>query len=922
MGDRKWVETLNLPKTDFPMKAKLNQREPEFLKKWEEIDIYRKILKERENSPVFILHDGPPYANGRIHLGHALNKILKDFIVKYKSMRNYKAPYIPGWDCHGLPIEKKVDIELGEKKKGMKKIEIRKECEKYARKYINIQREDFKRLGVFGDWEKPYLTIDKEYEYYIIKYFASFVEKGNVYRKKKPIYWCASCKTALAEAEIEYHDHKSPSVYVRFKVKDFGEKFPQFKDKTAYVIIWTTTPWTLPANLAVALHPDFEYDIFEYNNELYIAASRLVPVITEKFGWNSYKTVERVKGNVFEGLKAEHPIFDDKESVFVLADYVTLEQGTGCVHTAPGHGEEDYLTGLKYNLEIYAPVDDEGKFDGSVEKYKGIHVFDANPLIVEDLKKEGKLILSEDIEHSYPHCWRCKNPIIFRATEQWFISLDEGQLREKASEEIKKVKWIPEWGEERIKNMVENRPDWCISRQRAWGVPIPAFYCKDCGNTIIDKNIVMKVAEVFKEKGSNSWFELDEKEFLPEGYKCPHCGSENLKKEEDILDVWFESGASHSVLEYREDHKYPADIYIEGNDQYRGWFQSSLLVGVSAKNSSPYKTVITHGWVLDEKGRAMSKSMGNVIEPQEIIKDKGAEIIRLWVAMVNYQEDLRLGKKILAGLTEAYKKIRNTWRFMLGNLNDYNPDKEEGKDSLSIVDKYILERYYELKRNIIKAYDNFQFYKIYHLIYNFFVVDMSSFYLNIKKDVLYCNTPYDPKRRAAQYVMFKILKGTLLLMAPILPFTTEEAYSYLPEFKGKKESIHLETIDDESFEYLSEREREEFARVMEIRELALKELENRRAEKIIKDSLEARIMVEVKEDDYELINGYKEFLKEILVVSDIELTKGSETKVVAEKFEAQKCPRCWNYSLHIGEDKDYPELCPRCAAVVRELDGK
>ncbi len=921
MGDRKWVETLNLPKTEFPMKAKLNQREPEFLAKWEEMDIYNKILEERKDSPLFILHDGPPYANGRIHLGHALNKILKDFIIKYKSMRGYRAPYVPGWDCHGLPIEKKVDTELGEKKKGMKKIEIRKACEDYARKYINIQREDFKRLGVFGDWGNPYLTIDKEYEYYIIKYFASFIEKGNVYRKKKPIYWCASCKTALAEAEIEYHDHKSPSVYVRFKIKNFEEKFPQYKGKISYVIIWTTTPWTLPANLAVALHPDFEYDVFEYNGELYIAASRLVPVITEKFGWEEYKTLERVKGEIFEGLKAEHPIFDNKDSVFVLADYVTLEQGTGCVHTAPGHGEEDYLTGLKYDLEIYAPVDDEGKFDNTVEKYKGIHVFEANPLIVEDLKKEGKLILSEDIEHSYPHCWRCKNPIIFRATEQWFISLDKGELRDKAKEEITKVRWLPEWGEERIKNMVENRPDWCISRQRAWGVPIPAFYCKDCGNTIIDKDIALKVAEVFKEKGSNSWFELDEKEFLPEGYKCPHCGSTNLKKEEDILDVWFESGASHSVLEYREGHRYPADIYIEGNDQYRGWFQSSLLVGVSAKDSSPYKTVITHGWVLDEKGRAMSKSMGNVIEPQEIIKDKGAEIIRLWVAMVNYQEDLKLGKKILAGLTEAYKKMRNTWRFMLGNLNDYEPDKEEGKEALSVVDKYILEKYYELKENIIKAYENFQFYKIYHLIYNFFVVDLSSFYLNIKKDVLYCNLPNDSKRKAAQYVMFEILKGTLILMAPILPFTTEEAYSYLPIFKGKKDSIHLEKIEEGGKAFLSDVDREEFEKIMEIRELVLKELENKRTDKIIKDSLEAKVIIGLPEKDYLIVKKYEDIVKEILVVSDVEIQKNDKIEIKAEKFEAKKCPRCWNYSLHIGEDKDYPELCPRCAVVVRELDS-
>ncbi len=920
MGDRKWVETINLPKTEFPMKAKLNQREPDFLKKWEELDIYNKLREEKKDSPIFILHDGPPYANGRIHLGHALNKILKDFIVKYKTMRGFNVPFVPGWDCHGLPIEKKVDIELGEKKKGMKKIEIRKECEKYANKYIDIQREDFKRLGVFGDWEHPYLTIDKNYEYHILKYFSSFVKNGNVYRKKKPIYWCASCQTALAEAEIEYHDHKSPSVFVRFKIKDIEKKFPEFKDKTSYVIIWTTTPWTLPANLAVALHPDFEYDIFEYNGEYYVSASRLVPVIAEKFGWGNYKTIKRVKGKDFEGLKAQHPIFDDKDSVFVLADYVTLEQGTGCVHTAPGHGEDDYLTGLKYNLEVYAPVDNEGKFDKTVPKYQGIHVFKANSMIKEDLKKEGKLIYEEDISHSYPHCWRCKNPIIFRATEQWFISLDKGELRKKATEEIKKVRWIPEWGEERIKNMVENRPDWCISRQRSWGVPIPAFYCKDCGETIIDENIVLKVADIFKEKGSNSWFELDAKEFLPKDYKCPHCGSDNLVKEEDILDVWFESGASHSVLEYREGHKYPADIYIEGNDQYRGWFQSSLLVGVSAKNNSPYKTVITHGWVLDEKGRAMSKSMGNVIEPQEIIKDKGAEIIRLWVAMVNYKEDLKLGKQILSTLTDAYKKIRNTWRFMLGNLSDYSFKKEDGKKDLSVIDRYILSRYVELQKQIIEAYEEFQYYKIYHLIYNFFVIDLSNFYLHITKDKLYCSAPADPERKGIQYTMFKILYGTLKLMAPILPFTTEEAYGYLPDFEGKKQSIHLESIEEEENKWITDEENNEILKIMEIREVVLKGIETARENKKIKDSLETTLFIEVPEEYLPVSEKYGKYFKELFVVSDISFKKGKEIKVSVEKFEAEKCPRCWNYSTEIGKDSDYPELCPRCASVMRRIE--
>jgi len=922
MSKKNWVETLNLPKTKFPMRAKLSKREPLFVEKWENMNIYKKIINKRKSSPLFVLHDGPPYANGRIHLGHALNKVLKDFIVKYKTMRGYQAPYVPGWDCHGLPIEKKVDEQLGSKINQMNKVDIRIECEKYARKFIDIQKEEFKRLGVFGDWDNPYLTIDRKYEYYILKYFSSFVRKGNVYRQKKPIYWCSSCKTALAEAEIEYEERKSPSIYVRFKIENFGKKFKDFKDKNAYVIIWTTTPWTLPANLAVAFHPDFEYDIFEYDNEYYVSASRLTPVITEIFGWKDYKTVKRVKGKKFEGLKAEHPIFRNKSSLFVLADYVTLDQGTGCVHTAPGHGHEDYLTGIKYGLDIYTPIDEEGKFDSTVKKYQGLHVSEANPKILEDLKKENKLLYSEQIEHSYPHCWRCKKPIVYRATKQWFISLKEGNLRDRAIEEVKKIKWIPKWGEERILKMVEERPDWCISRQRAWGVPIPAFYCEDCGETIIEENLVLKTAEIFGKEGSNSWFKEDISKFLPDDFRCPNCKSKNISKEEDILDVWFESGASHSVLDYREGHRYPSDVYIEGNDQYRGWFQSSLLVGVSAKDRAPYKINITHGWVLDEKGRAMSKSIGNVIKPQEIIEKKGAEIIRLWVAMVNYQEDLKLGQEILSGLTDAYKKIRNTWRFMLGNLNDFNPDDKFGKKYLSPVDKYILSRYKNLKKNIINAYENYQYHKIYHLIYNFFIVDLSSFYLNVKKDILYCSAPEDQERKAAQYSIFRILKGTLLLMAPILPFTTEESWSYLPEYKGKEESIHLELIEEDFENWLSSEEKNEFDRLMEIRNAVLKEVEIKRENKEVNDSLEANITIEIPEEDYNILKKYEKYFKEILVISELTIKKAEKLAIRVSKVKAKKCPRCWNYSKDIGGDKEYPDVCLRCADVVKRLNKK
>ncbi len=919
MGDKKWVKTLNLPKTSFPMKAQLSQREPLILKKWKNIDIYHKLLKERENSPLFILHDGPPYANGRIHLGHALNKVLKDFVIKSKSMQGFKTPYVPGWDCHGLPIEKKVDQELGDRKKSMSKSAIRKECKKYAEKYIKLQRDEFVRLGVFGEWENPYKTLQKDYEHFIIKYFSSFVKKGNVYRKKKPIYWCPSCNTALAEAEIEYHEDKSPSIYVRFKVKNIEEKIPELRDKNVYVLIWTTTPWTLPANLAVAFHPEEEYDVFEYDYEYYIAGSRLVPIITEKFGWDNYNRFKRFDGKFFEGLKAEHPIFENKESVFVLADYVTMEDGTGCVHTAPGHGEEDYQTGLSYNLEIYSPVDDEGRFDASVPKYKGQFVFEANKNIVNDLRKKDKLILYEEFTHSYPHCWRCKNPVIFRATEQWFISLDKGDLREKALSEIEKVKWIPEWGEERIKSMVSQRPDWCISRQRAWGVPIPAFYCKNCGETILNEKLTLHVAELFKEKGSDYWFEADAKKLLPDGYRCPKCGSTELDKEEDILDVWFESGASHSVLEYYEGHTYPADVYLEGNDQYRGWFQSSLLVGVSAKEKSPYKTVITHGWVLDEKGRAMSKSLGNVIEPQEIIKDKGAEIIRLWVAMVNYQEDLKLGETILSGLTEAYKKIRNTWRFMLGNLKDFKPSDDIKKEELLPVDRYILSKYENLRNKILEAYNKYSYHKIYHLIYNFFTVDLSAFYLNIIKDRLYCSAPNWSERKAAQETIFYILKNTLLLMAPILPFTTEEAWEHLPEFSQKRESIHLHLFPEGRDDWLTKDEISEWEKIEEIRESVLKELERIRNEKIIVDSLEASIKISLKEDYYKVFKKYEKYLRELFVVSEVILEKTEENKISADKISGEKCPRCWNYTKEAGKDRENPELCPRCVLAVKEI---
>ncbi len=915
-------DTLNLPKTSFSMKAKLAQKEPEIIKKWDEIGLYQKIQKRRENGPSFVLHDGPPYANGNIHLGTALNKILKDFITKSKNMFGFKAPYLPGWDCHGLPIEIKVDQELGDKKKDMSLIEIREECKKYALKYVGIQRNQFKRLGVFGEWEKPYLTMNPAYEGEVIRHLAAFFASGNIYKGKKPVYWCISCKTALAEAEIEYRDRKSPSIYVKFPmISDLSEKFPELKGKNVSILIWTTTPWTLPANLAIAFHPDFEYAAFETNGEVLIAAKRLVPVISEELGLERSKVLVTFLGVEIEGLKARHP-FIDRESLLVLADYVTLDQGTGAVHTAPGHGHEDYLTGLAYGLDIYNPVDSDGRFITKVEKYKEMNVFEANQAIMDDLSREGKLTRTEDIIHSYPHCWRCKNPVIFRATSQWFISMEKDNLRNKALEEIKRVNWIPPWGEERIANMVEARPDWCISRQRSWGVPIPAFYCESCSTVLADESVSLKIAEIFGKEGSNAWFLKRAEELLPPGTKCPQCGSEVFKKENNILDVWFESGASHNVLGKRKDLPWPADIYIEGHDQYRGWFNSSLLVGVAAKKSSPYKTCITHGFVLDEQGRGMSKSLGNFIEPEEIISRNGAEILRLWVAMLNYKEDARFGGETLQRLIEAYRKIRNTWRFILGNLYDFVPDEESVKtEDMVSFDRWILEESSQLGKKILKAYEAFEYHIIYHGVYNFFTVDLSAYYLDVLKDRLYCSGKKSLLRKSAQTALFELLKTTLVLAAPLLPFTTEEAWEAMPDFNGKEESVHLELYPTFDKEWLSTDPFKEWRELKEVRESVLKELEVARESKLIGNSLEAQVRLKVPPVFQEILDKYADELASLFIVSSVELepSSGTELNIKVSKADGEKCLRCWNYSPYVGMSEEFPEFCQRCEDVVREM---
>ncbi len=910
-------ETLNLPKTSFPMKARLPQKEPEILKFWKEIDLYNRIRQERKGAPKFILHDGPPYANGRIHLGHALNKILKDFIVKSYTMMGYDSPFLPGWDCHGLPIEIKVDQLLGPKKKNMTKVEIREECRKYAEKYINLQRKEFIRLGVFGEWDRPYLTMDPSYEADIIRHLGAFFRRGEIYRDKKPVYWCPHCKTALAEAEVEYREHRSPGIYVKFKFKDAEKIWPDLAGRDVYVVIWTTTPWTLPANLAIALHPEYDYGVYEVDGEYMIFALRLAPIVEEKLGKN-FKLVKRFVGKDLEGLKALHP-FIDRESLLITADYVTLEQGTGCVHTAPGHGEEDFHSGKAYGLEIYSPIDDNGRFTSDVERFSGMLVWDADPKIIELLREKGALLLEEEITHSYPHCWRCKGPIIFRATEQWFISMDKAGLRKKALEEIKKVRWIPEWGEERIYNMIENRPDWCISRQRVWGVPIPVFYCRSCGKPVVSEQIIEHVASIFERKGSNAWFELSEEELLPEGTRCPHCGGTSFRKETDIVDVWFESGTSHAVLLRHEHLSWPSDVYLEGNDQYRGWFHSSLLVAIAGEGASPYRQVITHGWVLDEKGRAMSKSLGNVIEPQKIIDQYGAEILRLWVSMVDYKEDVRLGDEILKRLSEAYRKIRNTWRFMLGNLYDFNPEKDAvSEEELLPVDRYILKKFRLMVPKVVEHYRNYQYYKIFHLFYNFFTVDLSAFYLDITKDRLYCSHPQDKGRRAVQTVIFEMLRDSARLLAPILSFTAEEVWKHIPNFIGKKESVHLELFPEVKEEPFSSEEEQEWEVLFSFREMANKALEDARRSDFIGNSLEAKLVISAEGKAREVLEKYRPYLTEFFIVSGVEIKDGKDG-VKVERAEGQKCQRCWMFHPEVGRDSEHPNLCPRCIDVVKRL---
>ena len=920
-----YKETLNLPETDFPMKANLVKREPEILAQWEKDNVYASIREKLKGKPKFVFHDGPPYANGHIHMGHALNKILKDFIVRFMTMRGYDATFIPGWDCHGLPIEHQVTKEQREKKKTPSKSEIRKLCREYAGRFVDIQAQEFKRLGVFADWENPYLTMSYSYEAAIVEELGKFAINGSVFNGLKPVHWCTSCRTALAEAEVEYADHQSPTIYVKFPVKSgLNGQLGNIDPTKVNFVIWTTTPWTLPANLAVCLHPEFQYSAVEIGGEVYVVAEKLLSKLVSEWDIKEHKVLGSCLGKKLEEVICRHP-FIDRDSRVVLGNHVTLEQGTGCVHTAPGHGQEDYVVGQKYNLETYNPVDDGGVFKSEVAEFGGLFVRKANPLIVEKLREDGYLIHDNKVNHSYPHCWRCHQPIIFRATSQWFISMDTNELRDQALNAIREIKWIPSWGEDRIFSMVENRPDWCISRQRAWGVPITLFNCVSCNEMLRSPEVFSHIVNLVKKNGADFWFEKDSLELLPEGTTCP-CGGKEFSKTNDILDVWFDSGVSHaSVLEGDPNLDWPADLYLEGSDQHRGWFHSSLLESIGTRAKAPYKAALTHGYVVDGKGKKMSKSAGNVIAPQKIIDQYGAEILRLWVASENYREDIRVSQEILKRLTEAYRKIRNTFRYLLGNLYDFDlaSDSVPAEDLLEI-DKYILYRFKLLNEKIMKAFENYEFHIFYHSFYNFCVVDLSAFYLDILKDRLYTYPKKSKARRSGQTVLNELLTGMTRLMAPVLSFTAEEVWSYFSHSDGK--SVHMNSFTDSIDVSVDEGFICRWDMLTDLKSEVSKALELCRREKVIGHSLDAQVRLVLPSNVSSVLGGECLDLNFIFIVSSVEVVKAldNEGKVYSsEKMKGleigvsrmggEKCERCWNYFKEDRSDKgEHSTICFRC----------
>ncbi|HHV93272.1 MAG TPA: isoleucine--tRNA ligase [Firmicutes bacterium] len=925
----KYQDTVLLPKTEFPMRANLPQREPLIQERWLKEDFYRQLRERRRGQPKYILHDGPPYANGHIHLGTAVNKVLKDIVIRSRTMSGYDCPYVPGWDVHGLPIEHALVRQLGVDRHALSPVEFRQKCKEFALHWLNIQREEFKRLGVWGEWDDPYLTLKPEYEAKQVEIFGAMVNKGYIYRGLKPVYWCAECESSLAEAEVEYHDHTSHAIYVKFPVANGQGKIPT--DEPAYVLIWTTTPWTLPANEAIALHPQLTYALVDTEAGRILMAEERIAAVAEETGLKKVEVLQRWSGQELEGVLCRHP-FRDKTSLVILADHVTLEQGSGCVHTAPGHGLEDYAVGVEYGLPVFAPVDNQGRFTEEAGKYAGMKLDDANHVIISDLKAVGLLLHHAKVEHQYPHCWRCKNPIIFRATEQWFVSIED--FREQALDAIEQVQWIPKWGIDRISNMVRERSDWCISRQRLWGVPIPIFYCKQCGEPVVNEETIKRVADLFRREGSDGWFIHTAEEILPPDTSCPACGHREFVKEKDIMDVWFDSGSSHmAVLEQREGLRWPADLYLEGSDQHRGWFQSSLLTSVAVRGTAPYKAVLTHGFIVDAEGRKMSKSLGNTIAPEEIINRYGADVLRLWAASADYRGDIRVSPKILEQMSDVYRRIRNTIRFMLGNLADFRPaENKVPREDLPEMDRYILAQFYRLVERVIKAYDDYEFHVVYHGVHNFCTVDLSSFYLDVVKDRLYCDAPDSLSRRAAQTVIAEILVGLIRLVAPILVHTAEEAWEHLPDELKDGPSVHFSTWPAVEKDILDARDEEKWAEFMAIRREVAKALEQARMEKAIGSSNDAGVTLY---PDAELHHVLSQFdtadLEALFIVSEVEVADpqaaapegvwtgyDGRLKVLVRAPKGEKCARCWRYSSFVGTAVDHPSLCERCYEVVTQ----
>ena len=944
-------KTINLPKTAFAQKANLAQGEPARLEKWNKLDLYRLIRRASQGRPKFIMHDGPPYANADIHLGTAMNKILKDFIIKSRQMMGFDAPYVPGYDCHGLPIETHVEKAL--EKKGKKKNDLstetfRRICREHAENALKSQTRDFKRLGILGEWDHPYLTMSNHYEAETARMFARFVERGWVYKGLRPVYWCLKDQTALAEAEVEYRQHTSPSVYVKFPLaSDPASIDPALAGRKVFVLIWTTTPWTLPANLGIAVHPDFEYSAFEDGEEVFIVASELVDAVAAKCGLSETNVIARFQGSKLDRLECRHAWLD-RPSLLMVGDHVTLggeadaeteldvseaqkktgdsKAGTGCVHTAPGHGHDDFVIGKRYGLEIYCPVDNAGHFTPEVEHFAGQRVFEANDVIVDFMRERGVLLFSENYEHRYPHCWRCKNPVIFRATPQWFIAMDQAvndqrSLRATAIAETERVNWIPAWGVDRMRNMLKGRPDWCVSRQRVWGVNIPVFYCARCNEAVAEPAVINHVADIFEKESGDAWYTRDVKELLPGGFTCKACGAQEWTKETDILDVWFDSGTSSiAVLENREELRWPADVYIEGGDQFRGWFNSSLMVGIAAHDRAPYDAVITHGWTLDAQGRAMHKSQGNAVEPEKVIKQSGAEIIRLWCASLNYFDDMRASDEILQRVTEGYRKLRNTARFALGNLDGFDPARDSVPVSeMEEIDRWALAELNRVTKEVWAAYEAYEFHNVYRALFSFATVTLSARYFDIIKDRLYTFAPRNKARRSAQTALLQIGDALARMLGPILVFTADEIWENLPA--RKEESIHLALLpaaSEENHDALLA----EWERLYAIRDDVLRALEEARVAKRIGSSLEAKVTLQASGSALELLQKHQKDLRYLFIVSQVELGNsdaGAGVSITISDAEGQKCERCWNYSTRVGESKTYPTICERCVAALEEI---